>query len=69
MGDRERPPEKDPARFSDTPSIGPAVDDDGEIVDMPPGPKRDREEAIIKAWESYYAGDRRPLVALGFFNP
>lgn len=65
-------PSEDPAlqRFADIPFRGIRYDGDGNVVEPPPGPARDRAVALLAAWKRYEDnGDRRPLVELGVFNP
>ena len=65
-------PSEDPRlqRFADLPFQGIRYDGKGNVVDPPPGPKRDRAIALMEAWKRYNrTGDREPLVKLGVFNP
>ena len=64
-------PSEDPSlqRFADIPFRGMSVDGDGNVVDPPPGPKRDRAIALREAWRRYWNGDSGPLEELGVISP
>ena len=58
-----------PPGTESVPFRGMSVDGDGNVVDPPPGPKRDRAIALREAWRRYWKGDSGPLEELGVISP
>ena len=53
-------------RFTEVPFDGLRVDGDGNVVDPPPGPARDRAVGVIEGWRRYWKdGDSSLLIELG----
>ena len=62
----EGEPRHSDERFSEEPFQGIHYGPDGEILDPPPGPERDRDVALAAAWQSYWTdGDESALQELG----